>query len=88
MILETLFSDKCDIAINESVQVRCVKISLDQKKKGLIMQMHEQIMMVDGQEQPISRTYQYRKVSVLRIFPIIVHHLVFTSRVNFQTKKC
>lgn len=24
--------------------------------------MHEQIMMVDGQEQPISRTYQYRKV--------------------------
>lgn len=52
------------------------------------MQMHEQIMMVDGQEQPISRTYQYRKVSVLRIFPIIVHHLVFTSRVNFQTKKC
>ncbi|XP_043473968.1 enhancer of split mgamma protein-like [Leptopilina heterotoma] len=26
------------------------------------MQMHEQIMIVDGQEQPISRTYQYRKV--------------------------
>lgn len=26
------------------------------------MQMHEQIIMVDGQEQPISRTYQYRKV--------------------------
>lgn len=78
MILETLFSDKCDIAISESffesVQVRCVKISFDQKKKkkGLIMQMHEQIMMVDGQEQPISRTYQYRKVSVLRIFPIII----------------
>lgn len=35
MILETLFSDKCDIAINESVQVRCVKISLDQKKKRI-----------------------------------------------------
>ncbi|XP_034940776.1 enhancer of split m7 protein-like [Chelonus insularis] len=26
------------------------------------MQMHEQMMIVDGQEQPISRTYQYRKV--------------------------
>lgn len=26
--------------------------------------MHEQIIMVDGQEQPISRTYQYRKVIV------------------------
>lgn len=26
------------------------------------MQMHEQIIMVEGQEQPISRTYQYRKV--------------------------
>lgn len=27
------------------------------------MQMHEQ-MIVEGQEQPISRTYQYRKVSI------------------------
>ncbi|XP_063990385.1 enhancer of split mbeta protein-like [Diachasmimorpha longicaudata] len=26
------------------------------------MQMNEQMMVVDGQEQPISRTYQYRKV--------------------------
>ncbi|EFN87924.1 enhancer of split m7 protein [Harpegnathos saltator] len=26
------------------------------------MQMHEQIIVVEGQEQPISRTYQYRKV--------------------------
>lgn len=26
------------------------------------MQMHEQMMLVDGVEQPISRTYQYRKV--------------------------
>lgn len=31
------------------------------------MQMHEQIMVIDGQEQPISRTYQYRKVSVVFI---------------------
>lgn len=31
------------------------------------MQMHEQLIMVDGQEQPISRTYQYRKVSVIVI---------------------
>lgn len=32
------------------------------------MQMHEQIMMVDGQEQPISRTYQYRKVRLQFFF--------------------
>lgn len=29
------------------------------------MQMHEQIIIADGQEQPISRTYQYRKVGVI-----------------------
>lgn len=34
-------------------------------QNGLIMQVHEQIILTDGQEQPISRTYQYRKVSVI-----------------------
>lgn len=28
------------------------------------MQMHEQTVIVDGQEQPLSRTYQYRKVNI------------------------
>jgi len=32
------------------------------------MQMHEQIIIADGQEQPISRTYQYRKVGVILTF--------------------
>lgn len=32
------------------------------------MQMHEQIILTDGQEQPISRTYQYRKVGVILTF--------------------
>lgn len=29
------------------------------------MQTHEPMMVVDGQEQPISRTYQYRKVGIV-----------------------
>lgn len=42
------------------------------------MQMHEQIIMVDGQEQPISRTYQYRKVSVRS--PCVPSNIVISAR--------
>lgn len=40
------------------------------------MQMHEQIMMVEGQEQPISRTYQYRKV---RVIPISYRRIILIT---------
>lgn len=36
------------------------------------MQMHEQIIVVEGQEQPISRTYQYRKVCICDITIIAI----------------
>lgn len=58
------------------------------------MQMHEQIIVVEGQEQPISRTYQYRKVGILDIDVIAILSMFyrvdskllchFAARFNFN----
>jgi len=50
------------------------------------MQMHEQIIMVEGQEQPISRTYQYRKVRVILIAYRHAVTLLITA-LNFESSR-